>query len=686
MHTSFLLKDLAVIMTIAAGVMYICFRLRQPAIIGYLLAGLIIGPHTPPFSLVSDTESIRSISELGLVFLMFSLGLEFSLPRLRKAGLQAAMTAAVVVGGMLLTGLVAGEFLGWTLPGSLLLGGILAISGSTIIAKVFFDLHITQEPFARAVFGLMICDDVAAMIMLSVVSGFTAQSASIAAATSLALIKITFFILLFLTLGLLFVPRILDKIAAFKNTELTGIAALGLCFAGAYTAASFNFSIALGTFLMGAIVAATPYSEEIEKWTAPLRDMFSALFFVSAGMLVDPRSVAEHWPAMLLILVLVIAGRAFWGITASLLAGHEPRMSVKIGLSSAQIGEFSFILAAAGAAAGIVPDWLYGTTVASAMLTIFIFPYLMRNLDLMENTLLSKTPKVLLELAAKYRAAVWPHAARQTAERPPIFSKYLLRLVVYVTVATGLLYAAGSVSVFIAFTDNRQTFDSGLWLLTGLALMPLFLAVARYISHIILLTGTIAVTRLAPRAGSAFNVKAVYTASNIFCLALLGAAFLTHAATWLEEGTPFFIFTGVFLIICLLMRRQLLAMMDYAEQLLDQIIGLATSEPTHQITAVRESKNPDDSATTRWLVGKRSRLADKTLRELEIRRKTGAGIIAIYRAGTNIFNPVPDTKLQSGDIIFLFGSQQQCDRADLFLERCENPPRRRKLAADENSL
>ena len=194
MHASFLLKDLAVIMTIAAIVMYACHRLRQPSIIGYLLAGLIIGPYTPPFSLVTDVASIRSISELGLVFLMFSLGLEFNLPRLRKAGMPAAITAIIVVGGMLLTGLLAGKLLGWSLPSSLLLGAILSISGSTIIAKVFFDLKVTQEPFARAVFGLMICDDIVAMIILSVVSGFSAQSASLASATTLTFIKIIFFI------------------------------------------------------------------------------------------------------------------------------------------------------------------------------------------------------------------------------------------------------------------------------------------------------------------------------------------------------------------------------------------------------------------------------------------------------------------------------------------------------------
>ncbi|MDD4004630.1 MAG: cation:proton antiporter, partial [Elusimicrobiaceae bacterium] len=569
-------------MTIATIVMYACHRLRQPSIIGYLFAGLIIGPYTPPFSLVTDIASIRSISELGLVFLMFSLGLEFNLPRLRKAGMPAAITAIIVVGGMLLTGLLAGKLLGWSLPSSLLLGAILSISGSTIIAKVFFDLKVTQETFARAVFGLMICDDIIAMIILSVVSGFSAQSASLASATTLTFIKIIFFILLFLTLGLMLVPKILDAVANLRNRELTGISALGLCFAGAFIAAHFNFSIALGTFLMGAIVAASPHRDEIDNWTTPLQDMFSALFFVAAGMLVDPRSVISNWLPVTLILFITIIGRSFWGIIASVIAGYDLRMAIKVGLSSAQIGEFSFILAAAGAAGGLTQEWLYGIMVATAMLTTFIFPYLMRNMSAIEDSLFKYAPAGLIGLCNRYHAFFLKAYTNSSAsDSAGIFSKYALRLTIYITLATGVMYFGGAIADIPIIRQNYVSIFI-VWICAAIGIIPTAIAIARYFSHIILLLVTMTVTRFALKLIQRLNIRMTYTIANALSLSILGWTFLLYISYWLNTEMVFYLGAGL-LLCAILARKQLLIAMDLLEKMLDLIIGLATSEPVHQI-------------------------------------------------------------------------------------------------------
>lgn len=673
MHTSFLLKDLAVIMTTAAVVMYACHRLRQPAIIGYLLAGLFVGPHTPPFSFVSDVESIRSVSELGLVFLMFSLGLEFNLPRLRRAGLAAAVTAAVVVGGMLLTGLAAGRLLGWPLAGSLLLGAVLSISGSTIIAKVFFDLRVTREPFARAVFGLMICDDVAAMVMLSVVSGLGAQSGSLAAVTAITFVRIIFFILLFLTLGLLLVPRVLAAVARLESRELMGISALGLCFAGAYMAARFDFSIALGTFLMGALVAASPQADEIGEWAAPLRDMFSALFFVSAGMLVDPAGVVRNWLPVLLILLLAVAGRSFWGITASLAAGYDLRMAVRVGLSSAQIGEFSFILAAAGISAGLASDWLYGITVAIAMITTFLFPYIMRNMAAIEGVLLRLAPAGFVRLCERYREMVWKPSPEPRLDRPSIISKYALRLVIYVTVATGVFYGGGTLAELLSvlYPAGGAAVPAAVWLAAAVPALPVFMAIARYISHLALLFVTVAATRFSPKLAGRLNIRGTYNLVNVCCMAALGFVFLLFISYWVTAGLAFYMVTGLFLL-GFTARAALLSAMDFAERMLDQIIGLATSEPVHQLAAGADGSLRGLS-TTRWLVGAGSTFAGRTLRELGLHAATGARVIAIYREGGNMLNPPAATPLASGDILILLGSAEQCAAADAYLHSLNLP-------------
>ena len=675
MHTSFLLKDLAVIMTIAAFAMYACHRLKQPAIIGYLLAGLIIGPFTPPFSLVSDIESIRSISELGLVFLMFSLGLEFNLPRLRKAGLPAAVTAMVVVSGMILTGALAGKLLGWPTANSLMLGAVVSISGSTVIAKVFFDLKVTQEPFARAMFGLMICEDIAAMIMLSVVSGVTLHQDSLATATAFTFVRIIFFILLFLTLGLLLVPKILQAVAKFRNREMMGISALGLCFAGAFLAAHFGFSIALGTFLMGAIVAASPQKDEIENWAAPLRDMFSALFFVSAGMLVDLRAVAHNWLAVLAILALTLAGRSFWGTTASLLAGYDMRMSVRVGLSCTQIGEFSFILAAAGAASGLCGSWLYGTVVAIAMLTTFIYPHMMRNLPAIEESIVGHSGR-LSSIIAAFHSRFWPHNADAApSERPPIFSKYAMRITVYVTMLSGVLYAGGSLAELLSSAESflgtaEQPAQYSLWVACAYAGAPLAIAIARYISHIALLAVTMTLPAMSPKLWSGLDIRLAYNAAHALCIALLALVFLLFAGNWIPSGAPLNIFATALLAAALLARNHLLTMMGLAENLLDQIIGLASSEPLHQ-TLVAAGGETLQLSTTRWLIEDGNALVGRSIKELNVRASTGANVISIYRAGASLANPDPDTKLLPGDIVTLFGDEKQCAAADAFFQQSQ---------------
>ncbi|MFA5160997.1 MAG: cation:proton antiporter [Elusimicrobiales bacterium] len=673
MHAGFLLKDLAVIMTVAAVVMYVCHRLRQPAVIGYLLAGLIIGPHTPPFSFVSDIASIRSISELGLVFLMFSLGLEFNLPRLRQAGLRAAVSALIVVSGMLLTGLAAGRMLGWGIPGGLLLGAVLSISGSTVIAKVFFDAGLSRQPFARAVFGLMIFDDIAAMVMLSLISGAGAAAASgLAAGAALAFMRITFFILLFLTLGLLLVPKALEAVTARRSRELTGISALGLCFAGAYIAASFNFSVALGTFLMGAIVSASPGRDDIESWTAPLRDMFSALFFVSAGMLADPRGVAANWPAALLMLFLAVAARSLWGAAASALAGYELRASVRIGISSAQIGEFSFILAAAGIAGGLAPEWLYGVTVATAVLTAFIFPYLMRAMPETEELVSSHFPAPLAALLERYHKLFWQPASDAEPERQPaIFSKYALRLAVYVTLAAGALYAGGEASSLAvsAWPARSEMLIPAIWLCAAAALAPAFAAIARYASHITLLLVTMSVSTLSRNLIRRLNVRLAYAVADACCLALLSGAFFAYIHRWFHPGGIFAAGAAALAASALLARRHILLAMEFSERLLDNIIGLASSEPFHRIIASGDGLPLLRSRTARWLIDENSPFAGRSIQELDIRAKTGATVIAIYRDGANFSNPGPHARLAPGDIVILFGNEEQCGKADSFFQQ-----------------
>ncbi|MFA6583729.1 MAG: cation:proton antiporter [Elusimicrobiaceae bacterium] len=662
MNSGFLLHDLALIMAVAAGVLYLCHKFRQPPVIGYLLAGFIVGPYTPPFAFVSDVESIRSISQLGLVFLMFSLGLEFSLPRLRKAGLPAALSALIIVPGMIFTGFALGKTIGWSTSSSIFLGCILSISGSTIIIKNFFDLKLTGEPFAKSVFGIMICEDIAAMVMLSVISGLGAKSGLLALDATTAFVRIVFFILLFLIIGLLLVPKLIKSVAKFKSKELTGIVVLALCFASALIAARFGFSIALGTFLIGAIIAATEQIREVEEWIKPLRDMFSALFFVSAGMLVDPRILWSNWGIVLAIVALAVAGRTFWGSLASLLVGYDAGISLKVGLSVAQIGEFSFIIASAGAALGLVDAKLYAFAVAAAALTAFISPYLVKNAGLIGEKLsgLPGNPHAFID---RYHAFIGKSSKNIVNDvNTPVFSKYMLRLGIYATLLAGLFSAVGAGAAALA-----KTLPFGallLWAVTGVVCVPLFMSIARYCDHMLLLSLTIFLTWFSPRKIlQRINLQLTYRLINYLIITLLGVGFLLFVAPWVFSPEDLVIVSLPALAIGFAFKKNVALFREQMERMLDYIIGLATSEPLHQAVAVRP-----DSSVFLCAMPEHALKDGKRVYTFNVHAETGAAVAAIYRSGRTIANPAIEEELLPGDIVILIGDKDQCSSAERMLK------------------
>lgn len=666
MNSGFLLHDLAIIMTVAAVVLFLCHRLKQPSVIGYLLAGVIVGPYTSSFSLVSDTASIRSISQLGLIFIMFSLGLGFNLPRLRKAGVSAAVSACVVVTGMLATGFMLGKLMGWSNPASAFLGALLSISGSSLIVKVFLDMRLTNEPFARSVFGIMICEDIAAMIMLSVISGLGAHSGLIALDATTSFVRILFFIMLFLILGLLLVPKLVETVNRFHNSELTGILVLALCFASALLASHFGFSLALGTFLIGAILAATRHIDAIEEWVRPLRDMFSALFFVSAGMLVNPAILLANWPTVTAITAVAVIGRMSWGTLASLAVGKTTADSVKIGASIAQIGEFSFIIVAAAAGLGLVSDELYSHAVAVSTLTAFIAPALIRNARAIEENIFSKVPPRALERLAQYRVFLERTAPASSEGQGSVFSKYMLRLGMYVTLLAGLLYAGGVAASVLAHVNLTSVLMPA-WILFGLICVPLFLSIARYCDHMILISLTIALARFSPvRLMQKINISKTYRIINFALLTVFGALFLLYALPSVDFAYGLVYVASPVLIIAFILTAQITALRTYMEQMLDQVIGLATSEPEHQSVFAK----PGEQVLLCTVGGA---AAEQGVRVADLKKRTGAATVAIYRNGKTLANPDDTSVFLLHDIAIVFGQEQQRRSASDYLRGGDAP-------------
>ena len=294
MHQATFLSDLAIVMIVAGLVTVLFHRLKQPVVLGYIIAGVIIGPHTPPFPLIRDEETIRTLSELGVIFLMFSLGLEFSLRKLKEVGATAFIAAITAILVMLCAGYSLGQAFGWSTMDSIFLGAILSISSTTIIIKVLDELGLKKERFAELIFGILIVEDILAIVMIALLSGFATTGSFTASAVGWTVLKLGSFLGILLVAGLIIVPRLLNYVARFKSNEMLLIAVLGLCFGVSLLAVKLEYSVALGAFLIGAIVAEARQIKRIETLMEPVRDMFSAVFFVSIGLLIDPSLLAKY--------------------------------------------------------------------------------------------------------------------------------------------------------------------------------------------------------------------------------------------------------------------------------------------------------------------------------------------------------------------------------------------------------
>ncbi len=378
MHLYPLIQDLAVILALSSIVSLICQRFRQPIVLGYLIAGVIAGPYTPPFSLVLDITGVKIWAELGIIFLMFSLGLEFSFRKLLKVGITAAVTGPLEAFFMLGVGFATGKFLGWNSTNSIFLGAILSISSTTIIIKALDELKLKRESFTQLVFGILIVEDLVGILILAGLSTLADPTGISGAKLALAAGKLILVVAAWVFLGLYTVPRLTNKIGRRASDETLTLVSLGLCLALVAFAAYLHYSAALGAFIMGALIAESDEIHRIEKLIEPIRNVFAAVFFVSIGMLLNPADIAKHWAMILLVTFLTIVGKLFSTTLGVRLTGHPLPGAIRVGFSLAQIGEFSFIIAGLGLTLGIMDPALYSIAVSVSVITTFTTPYLIR--------------------------------------------------------------------------------------------------------------------------------------------------------------------------------------------------------------------------------------------------------------------------------------------------------------------
>lgn len=380
-HAHAFLQDLAVIMLLAGVITVIFHRLRQPVVLGYIAAGMIAGPHTPPYSLVSDRETIEMLAELGVIFLLFSLGLEFSLKKLKNVGATAFVAALTEIVLMVWVGYEIGRAFEWSEMDSLFLGAMLAISSTTIIVKALDELGLKRQRFAQLIFGILIVEDILAIAILALLSGIALTGSVSTGAVVSTVSKLGIFLVVALLFGLLIVPRVLAFVAKSNSREMLLITVLAFCFGFCLLVTKLGYSMALGAFVIGAIMAEAREIKLIERLIEPLRDMFSAIFFVAIGMLVDPHVMIQYALPIAVITVVVIVGKIASCSVGAFASGNDARTSLRVGMGLAQIGEFSFIIASLGLALGVISDFLYPVAVAVSAITTLTTPYLIRSAD-----------------------------------------------------------------------------------------------------------------------------------------------------------------------------------------------------------------------------------------------------------------------------------------------------------------
>jgi CPA2 family monovalent cation:H+ antiporter-2 len=533
MHTTDFIQDLAVIMLVAGVVTVLFHRFKQPVVLGYIVAGLIIGPHTPPAGLISSEDTIRTLAELGVVFLLLSLGLEFSWRKLTRVGATAIIAALTEIILMTWLGYEIGRHFGWSSIDALFLGAMLSISSTTITVKALEELGLKRERFAQLCFGILIVEDILAIAIIALLSSVAGHGTLDAAVVAATLLRLAIFLVVALVLGILIVPRLLAFVARFRSDEMLLITVLGLAFGFCLLVVKLDYSVALGAFVIGAVMAESRELKQIERLIAPLRDTFSAIFFVAVGLLIDPRVIFEHAMPIAVITLAVVLGKVVTRALGTHLAGHDGRTSMQVGVALAQIGEFSFIIAALGVTLKVTSDFLFPIAVAVAVITTFLTPYLIRAADPMTRALDAITPQPVTRFFNLY--TMWLQGIQHGHDRSQVAS-WVRRILVHVLVNFSIVAAIFVSGAYVAGPESGlldswlpvlETRKALVWGSACLLSLPFLIAAYRKFKALsmILVEASLG---LAASGSAAFGVRRIL--AEIIPVAAVGLMMLLVAA------------------------------------------------------------------------------------------------------------------------------------------------------------
>jgi len=640
-----LIKDLAVILGVASLVTLLFQKIRQPVVLGYLLSGIIVGPHVPPYDLVTDVPSLHTLSELGVIFLMFSLGLDFSFHKLKRVGTPAIVTGAFEVIVVLLIGFILGKILGWSTYDCIFLGAALSISSTTIIIKAMEELGLKNKHFAELVFGVLIVEDLLAILLLAGLSIVVGTHAVISATLADSAIKLFIVVGSWFLIGYFLIPTLIRKLVDVANQETLTIVSVALCLILVCIAAYFGYSTALGAFIMGSILAETDLIQFIEQYMRPIRDIFAAVFFISVGMLIDPSLIVENIWIVLLISLITIIAKIFATGTGALAAGQSLSTSVRAGFSMAQIGEFSFIIAGLGLTLQVTRPALFPIIIAVSAVTTFTTPYLIMSSAALSKLLEKKLPNRARHLLSHYTILI--HRYLRLKKKRVMYSQYITRLLIN-SVMVAIIF---SLSEKWIFPKISVWIDSTYWVNTLSCLIALLLASP-------FIWGMIFAHRAFPHRRHA-AIRPIIAIGWIFTLTVIITLAITYFHTW----SIILLLLIISLTLFSLLHKPLQKFYPWLEKRFLANIKTPTLQETSkdELTAWGINLKGTDIQNNYYFI-------NKTLQELNLAQQFGIHVVALYRGPKIILTPPHHEKIRLYDKLFILGSDEQIDTFSQLLQ------------------
>jgi CPA2 family monovalent cation:H+ antiporter-2 len=672
MHADFL-SNLAVVLGVAAVTTALFQWARLPIVLGYLLAGMLIGPHVP-VPLVADQETVHELADAGVILLLFSIGLEFSFRKLLRVGRTAGLVAVFQVAFMLWLGYVTGRLLGWSSRASFFMGAMIAISSTTIIAKAFEERRVAGA-LRELVLGVLIVEDLLGILILAGLATATHGGGVSTGQLLTTTLRLVGLLAGLVVAGMLVVPRAMRAVARLNRAETTLIAAIGICFAVSLLVRWMGYSVALGAFIAGSLVAESGEAGKIEPLVRPVRDIFAAIFFVAVGMLIEPKLIAEHWGAVAVIALLVVVGKLVGVGVGAFLVGSGLRTSIQAGMSLAQIGEFSFIIAAVGMSSKVTPDFFYPLAVAVSALTTLITPWLVRASEPVANYVDRKLPAPLQMFVGLY--GTWIERLRTKRDgRPTDGSTRAMRwLVADVALLATVVICAGvfdhALTEWLEI-DYRLSPRAAQIVVTGSAVglaFPFVLGILRMVRS---LSESWALQALPkPTAPNTPDLSLAPRRALIAAIHLGAALFVGLALLAITQ--PFISLAGalgglgvVLLVTTVALWRSARNLQGHvragAEALAETLAREARSQDTHHGAPGGLMAGIGEPVTVEI-----ARPIGKSLRELNLRGATGATVLAVRRGADTIVSPSADEVLQPGDTILLVGTTEAIDAARVLL-------------------